>query len=321
VRISDNDLITNLTGLGALTAVTGSLSIYGNPMLQQIDDLVSLTSIGQSLTVGNNELLTNIDGLAGMRSAVRGSLSITRNHSLVDVDGLSGISGISSTLRIHDNDALVNLGGLSNLQTVGQSLEVTDNAVLPNVDGLSSIFSFGRTVVISNNEMLTNVNGLSGLRTYGDGYWATSSMEITNNILLTSCRPGLFPLLSGNHAPHSVEMNGNAADGDCNNDGADVVSVGTEDNVIAAGEARIESAYPNPLSHFVSVAYHLPKNVTVTIFLVDVLGRRVRRIESGVKTAGKHQFTLSTSDLPSGLYFCVLEAGSHRDSLRLVIRR
>lgn len=79
------------------------------------------------------------------------------------------------------------------------------------------------------------------------------------------------------------------------------------------------SACPNPFSRAVEIRYRLEADGLVTVGIYDVAGRLVRTLTSERLGAGYHADTWDGTDgrgvnLPSGIYFCNLEAG--RFSLR-----
>ena len=64
------------------------------------------------------------------------------------------------------------------------------------------------------------------------------------------------------------------------------------------------SVFPNPArSGSATVRYHSRFSGLGSLAVFDVLGRKVREIESGFIAAGDFAFTFSTRDLPSGIYF------------------
>ena len=61
-------------------------------------------------------------------------------------------------------------------------------------------------------------------------------------------------------------------------------------------------AYPNPTSNNVSIKYSLPSNYTNgKIVIRNMIGKTLKSINVKEGTSGKH--TISTADLPSGVYF------------------
>jgi hypothetical protein len=92
----------------------------------------------------------------------------------------------------------------------------------------------------------------------------------------------------------------------------------------AAGEAVPErfalgANYPNPFNPTTVITYDLPEARAVTLTVYDVLGRRVARLDEGVRAAGRHRLRFDASRLSAGVYVYTLEAGDFRAARRMVL--
>ncbi len=92
------------------------------------------------------------------------------------------------------------------------------------------------------------------------------------------------------------------------------------------GEYRLLPNYPNPFNASTAISYQVPAPVTATLTIYDVLGRKVRCLVEGHREAGHHTALWNGRDdhgkeLKSGVYFCVLEAGSCRETIKMVLSR
>lgn len=66
LNIQNNNALTSLTGLSALTAVVnGAVIVQNNSVLTSLTDLSALASVG-TLTVQNNAALTSLTGLSAL---------------------------------------------------------------------------------------------------------------------------------------------------------------------------------------------------------------------------------------------------------------
>lgn len=77
--------------------------------------------------------------------------------------------------------------------------------------------------------------------------------------------------------------------------------------------------FPNPFNPSTVIGYQLPANSLVTLKVYDVLGREVRTLVNEREGAGDHSITFNAADLPSGVYFYRLTAGSFVETKRLVV--
>ncbi|MDE2833720.1 MAG: T9SS type A sorting domain-containing protein [Bacteroidota bacterium] len=69
------------------------------------------------------------------------------------------------------------------------------------------------------------------------------------------------------------------------------------------------SHYPNPAYLEATVVYNLPESGHVRLSVIDVLGREVSLLIDHAHAAGTHEVGLTTSRLPSAMYFLVLQVG------------
>jgi len=81
----------------------------------------------------------------------------------------------------------------------------------------------------------------------------------------------------------------------------------------------LQQNYPNPFNPSTTIGYQLPTNAFVVLKLYDVLGREVETLVNERETAGNRSVRFSASNLPSGVYFYRLEAGTYHDTKKLVL--
>lgn len=79
------------------------------------------------------------------------------------------------------------------------------------------------------------------------------------------------------------------------------------------------SAHPNPFEKSTEIRYSMKRPGGVTLVLLDEQGREVRRWSQGLQTEGTHAVRVEGNDLPSGVYYYVLQAGDERGTGRLVL--
>jgi len=69
--------------------------------------------------------------------------------------------------------------------------------------------------------------------------------------------------------------------------------------------------YPNPFNGTTTITYELSERAFVDLSLYDVLGRKVRTLLEDSKNPGTYKVTMEGGDLPSGIYFYRLTAGTN----------
>lgn len=77
--------------------------------------------------------------------------------------------------------------------------------------------------------------------------------------------------------------------------------------------------YPNPFNPSTTISFTLPLKLFVSLKVFDLMGREVASLISEELSAGHHSRQWNASGLPSGLYFCRLQAGVFIDSRKLVL--
>jgi xylan 1,4-beta-xylosidase len=82
---------------------------------------------------------------------------------------------------------------------------------------------------------------------------------------------------------------------------------------------RLVQNYPNPFNQITVIRYELPRNEKVELKVYNTLGRVVEVLEKGNKLAGYHKVEWNASNLPTGVYFYRLTAGSFTDTKKLLL--
>lgn len=85
--------------------------------------------------------------------------------------------------------------------------------------------------------------------------------------------------------------------------------------------SSLDQNYPNPFSGSTEISYELNQTQEVTIEIMDITGKVIRRFDEGRKSAGSHKYSFSGEDLEAGIYFYTLKAGQFEQTKRMVIAR
>lgn len=81
----------------------------------------------------------------------------------------------------------------------------------------------------------------------------------------------------------------------------------------------LRGSTPNPVRTQATIRYAMPEATDVTLTVYDVMGRHVATLTEGRRSVGVHEVTLEATGLPSGVYLYRLQAGSYRETKRLVV--
>jgi len=90
---------------------------------------------------------------------------------------------------------------------------------------------------------------------------------------------------------------------------------------LAAGTTESFALYqnsPNPFATTTSITFDLPISSPVSLVLRDQFGRTVQSIQQDF-AKGQHQLQLDRNDLSAGIYYYTLEAGTFKDTKRMLI--
>lgn len=77
--------------------------------------------------------------------------------------------------------------------------------------------------------------------------------------------------------------------------------------------------YPNPFNPTTIITYYIAKRSHVRLTVYDVLGRQVASLVNAEKSPGQYQVTFDGSELPSGVYFYRVRAGSYTAVKKLLL--
>jgi len=81
----------------------------------------------------------------------------------------------------------------------------------------------------------------------------------------------------------------------------------------------LEQNYPNPFNPSTKINFSLQNAELVTLAVYNITGELVRTVLSEQMEAGNHSVEFSAQDLPGGVYFYQLSAGSFRETKKMTL--
>ncbi|MFZ1684458.1 MAG: C25 family cysteine peptidase [Candidatus Zixiibacteriota bacterium] len=99
--------------------------------------------------------------------------------------------------------------------------------------------------------------------------------------------------------------------------GSIVTDYNDNDNVPYA--FSLAQNYPNPFNPVTLIGYSLASRESVKLEVIDLLGRTVTTLVSGVQSAGDHEVVWNGNAVASGVYFYRLTAGSHCETKKMIL--
>ncbi len=89
----------------------------------------------------------------------------------------------------------------------------------------------------------------------------------------------------------------------------------------APEEIALHQNYPNPFNPTTNISFSLPEGAHVSLKVFDVLGAEVATLANERRETGLHTVTFEAKNLPTGVYFYVLQTGETRLVRRLLLMR
>ena len=86
------------------------------------------------------------------------------------------------------------------------------------------------------------------------------------------------------------------------------------DNNVTPSEFKLEQNYPNPFNPSTTIEFLIPQTSIVHLDEYNVLGEQVTTLLNEERPAGNQSVQFNASNLPSGIYFYSIKAGSYYDS-------
>jgi hypothetical protein len=87
------------------------------------------------------------------------------------------------------------------------------------------------------------------------------------------------------------------------------------------GSYMLLECYPNPFNAETTVRFHLARTSSVSLTIVDLLGRQIALLFSERKEPGSYDVVWHAGVLPSGAYFAVFRANDYAQIRKLLLQK
>lgn len=158
------DNIVDLSPLGSINTIDGSLSISGCSGLQNVE----MNVVESGILFIKNMNSKNINFPFFKRTT--SDFLIISDNKILETINFENLESTGSELRIVNNSRIENLNGFQSLVSLGSNfdsgLQISENPMLINLSGLSNINSDIGLLEINKNGNLTSLNGLENIN-YG----------------------------------------------------------------------------------------------------------------------------------------------------------
>ncbi len=182
------------------------------------------------------------------------------------------------------------------------TVQFTTSAIPPTCSAPTGLSA---TDVTPNSETL-NWNAVSGAISYNvqyragtTGAWTVITVTLTSTTI-TGLSPNTFYQFQVQTVCSSLSSNWASW------------SFTTQNNLEISGSINTATAkvFPNPISNIFSVEFSLTENVNLNIAVIDINGKTVKELYSGIATIGDNIFSFDKSNLSGGTYFLVIKSNS-----------
>jgi hypothetical protein len=82
---------------------------------------------------------------------------------------------------------------------------------------------------------------------------------------------------------------------------------------------NLSQNFPNPFNPETAITFSLPVSQNIKLSVYNIIGKEVATLKNEYAPAGTHTVRFNASGLPSGVYIYTLQAGSFRDSKKLLL--
>jgi aminopeptidase N len=94
---------------------------------------------------------------------------------------------------------------------------------------------------------------------------------------------------------------------------------GIESQNQVPGQFALYQNHPNPFNPVTTISFDIPKKSEVTLKIYNIIGQLVMQPVNEVKEVGKYSIEFDASNLPSGVYYYEIKAGSFTDTRKMVL--
>ncbi|MCX6149591.1 MAG: YCF48-related protein [Ignavibacteriales bacterium] len=101
----------------------------------------------------------------------------------------------------------------------------------------------------------------------------------------------------------------------------DSLSIPKDSIIIIPLDFHLCQNYPNPFNPTTKIKYSIPQNYFITIKVYDLIGNLIKTLVNQEKPAGNYEVEFNGADLSSGVYFYTIQAGSFRDTKKLILMK
>jgi predicted carbohydrate-binding protein with CBM5 and CBM33 domain len=135
--------------------------------------------------------------------------------------------------------------------------------------------------------------------------------------------PVILPERTGKHVIYSVWQRSDSPEAFYSTSDVDfgAGTTGVEDAEHSSFRFTLNRIFPNPFQATSKITYSLQESAAVSLRVYDVCGKEVAALVNDVQPSGDYEMMFDGEHLNSGIYLCVLRAGNHVVTKRMVLQK
>lgn len=279
--------------------------------------------------------------------------SFTQNQILSDIDVYVSIPKLKQHYEAGFTGSLKNQIGSTPKQLYTLSGETSYRSALHHKNSTGDVHTYLPETIcdlnLSRPVHLAVIDGV--MNAHGsEGNWNPTWVETADNILFA----GKDPVATDSVAAHFMGLDPEATQlklpeppnenrGYCDNhlyllhqkgvgtnqlseievvgDAAHLVSVPSQQVSTEPEMYQLCQNFPNPFNPSTSIKYYVSRAGRVSIHMYNVMGQRIETLLDANVYAGAHELHWVPKNLASGVYYCVMRAGSFSDTKKLIYQK
>jgi hypothetical protein len=100
-----------------------------------------------------------------------------------------------------------------------------------------------------------------------------------------------------------------------------ITFVAGDNNAIQPNGFILHQNYPNPFNPSTKIEFTIPKSSLVNLTVYNVLGEEIETLVNETKASGNYEVNFNSVNLPSGIYFYKLQAGSFAQTKKMILMK
>jgi hypothetical protein len=85
-----------------------------------------------------------------------------------------------------------------------------------------------------------------------------------------------------------------------------------------ASDYALKQNYPNPFNHLTNIEFRIADFSFVTLKIYNIHGSEISTLLNKILSSGEYSITFDAKDLPSGVYYCRLQAGKFSEMKKII---